>query len=258
MLADVQTQPDERGIALGRAGVADLRLPTKFVDRDGSTQATVATASAWAAVPANQRGTHMSRLVTLLGELRQELQLATLPEWLAKLATQMQADPVGVKLVLPLFVERQAPISKQASWLDYQAEINAEYTGKQATLSVAVIVPVKMLCPCSKEISETGAHAQRAHLTLKVWPKDAMPLLADLVALAEEAASAQVDAVIKRSDEKFITESAYAKPRFAEDAVREAARSLVEANFSQWQVNIVNYESIHNHQVFAEASSPTP
>lgn len=256
ILADVQGGRDARGLPLQRAGITGLRLPVPLTDRDGTTHTTVVTAAAWAAVPAAVRGTHMSRLAEEIGAWRTGLALADLPAWLETLATRMASATVGASLDFTLFLERPAPVSGKASWLDFTASVRGDRTAAGATMSAEVTVPVKMLCPCSKEIATAGAHAQRAHLSARVWPRDDLPCLRDLATQVEGHASARLQAVLKRADEKFVTEDAYANPRFAEDVVREVARDLASCgNYQRWRVRVLNYESIHNHQVFAEAAS---
>lgn len=258
ILADTQGGLDERGLALQRAGITGLRLPVPLTDQDGTTHTTLVTAAAWVAVPATARGTHMSRLVEEVGTWRAGLVLANLPAWLETLATRMESDTVGTNLDFTLFLERPAPASGKDSWLDFTASVRGDRTAAAVTMYAEVTVPVKMLCPCSKEIATDGAHAQRAHLTARVWPRDTLPCLRDLAAQVEGHASARLHSVLKRADEKIVTEGAYANPRFAEDVVREVANDLARSNrYHRWQVRVLNFESIHNHQVFAEANSAT-
>lgn len=258
-LADVQGGSDERGVALARAGIAGLRLPFNFAEPDGSASATVATASAWASVPAEQRGAHMSRLAESLGELGAAaggVSLAKLASWLGALVATMAAPRAGVELAFPLFWRRPAPVSGRPSWIDYEVKlVGSCAAAAPAELFAEVSVPATTLCPCSKEISATGAHSQRARVSAKVAVGDPPPALAALAAELQACASAPVDAVVKRVDEKGLTEAAYANPRFVEDVVREAARRLAAAGHASWEVRVRNMESIHSHDAFAAASS---
>ena len=255
-LADVQGSNDERGVALERAGIRGLRLPLVFTDSDGTSAATVATASAWASVPASQRGAHMSRLAESLGTLREGLSLDGFGKWLERLASTMGAPGVGAELSFTMFWNRSTPQSGRDSWIDYEAQLSGSCAaGGRPKVRVQVVLPATTLCPCSKEISASGAHSQRARLTAKVEMGDLIPAVSGLAALLQECASAPVDAVVKRIDEKSLTETAYANPRFAEDVVREAAARLAAASFAGWEVGVCNMESIHNHDAFAFASS---
>ena len=255
-LADVQGNADSRGIAIEQAGIADLLLPLPFTEADGSTFVTVAQTEAWTEVPCHQRGAHMSRLAEELGRWRTGLSLAALPDWLAGLADRMVSTCAGAKVSFPLFLERLTPISGRPSWLDCKANIAGVHRAGVAVITVEVIVPVTTLCPCSKEVSDEGAHSQRSELAAKVTIGTHVPVLRELAERIESHASAQLHAVLKRDDEKFVTEGAYARPRFAEDVVRELAADLnASAEFTAWRVAVRNLESIHNHDAFAVTSS---
>ena len=255
-LADVQGLADPRGLAISRAGISGLSLPLRFVEVDGGSFDTVARASAWASVAAGERGAHMSRLVEEVGSLRAGLSLAALPGWLAGLAGRMGSERVGVDMLFPFFVDRPAPVSGTESWIDCEARLRASLDGGEARTEVTVTVPVTTLCPCSKEVSETGAHSQRSLLSVTVEVGGDAPVLRELATMAESHASASLHAVLKREDEKHVTEGAYARPRFAEDLVREVAAELMASGeHGGWEVSVRNMESIHNHDAFAGATS---
>ena len=255
-LKDVQGDSDPRGITVERAGIADLALPLLFIESDGGEISTQASASAWTEVPPRQRGAHMSRLVTALGGWREGISLEQMKGRLAELARLMEASKVGVSLAFTFFLERSAPVSDLPSWIDCKANLSGLVEGGDAKVSVTVEVPVTTLCPCSKEVSSAGAHSQRARLSVTVDVEDRPPVLRELAERLESHASARLDAVLKREDEKFVTESAYDRPRFAEDVVREVAADMAgDGSVRRWSVSVLNMESIHNHDVFATTSS---
>ena len=255
MLPDVQASATDAA-ALPAAGIRRLRLPVCFHDADGSSQHTVATAAAWAAVPASQRGAHMSRLVEQLLSLRARLAVAQLPEFVGQLAAAMESDAAGVRLDFPLFVAKSAPESGAAGLLDFDATVQARHPA--GPLSLRIAVPVTMLCPCSREVAERGAHSQRAvfELEASVAASQSPPGLLALATRIEKHASAPLFAVVKRRDEKALTEAAYDNPRFAEDAARLIAADIGgDGSLADWKIRVTNRESIHNHDVFAIAGS---
>ena len=254
MLPDIQASAAGAGAAaLPAAGIRGLRLPVHFHDADGSSQHTVATAAAWAAVPPSQRGAHMSRLAAALLTLRARLEADRLAGFAQRLAAEMEADAAGVRLEFPLFIDRSAPRSAAAGLLDFDAAIEARHP--QERLSLRIAVPVTMLCPCSKEVSERGAHSQRAVFELEAGIAAGRKVrLIELARRIERHASAQLFSVLKRADEKALTEAAYDNPRFAEDAARRIAADIGgDDSLSDWRIRVTNRESIHNHDVFAIA-----
>ena len=256
MLPDVQGSAAAGAAGLPAAGIEGLRLPVVFHDSDGSRQHTVASATAWAAVPAGQRGAHMSRLASELLRLRERLQAAQLPEFARELAAAMEADTAGLRLDFPLFIDKSAPQSAAAGLLDFDAGLEARHPQQQLWLRIAV--PVTMLCPCSKEVSERGAHSQRAlfELEARIDQGKKAPALTELARRIERQASAPLFSVLKRADEKALTEAAYDNPRFAEDAARRIADEVGrDENLSDWKIRVTNRESIHNHDVFAIAGN---
>lgn len=255
-LADVQGDSDPRGITIERAGVAGLAMPLAFLEADGTRIDTQAEASAWAEVPPSQRGAHMSRLVTALSGWRSGVSLEGLAGLLDGLAGDMEAGRVGARLDFPFFVERETPVSGLGSWVDCRARVEGTRGGGKAEVEASVEVPATTLCPCSKEVSETGAHSQRSLLRATVAVGGSPPVLREMAARLESHASARIDAVLKRADEKFVTEGAYSRPRFAEDVARDIAADLAaDPGLGSWRVSVRNMESIHNHDVFAVTSS---
>ena len=255
-LNDVQADADRRGIAIEKAGIKNLALPLRFLDADGAAICSEARASAWSALPPDQRGAHMSRLVTSLGKWKDGVALFDLPAKMRDLASEMESDTIGVRLSFNFFLERATPVSGLHSWNDCKAAIEAILDDGNLSVSATVEVPVTTLCPCSKEVSKTGAHSQRSQLSVTVGVNGKAPSLRDLAERLEGHASARIDAVLKREDEKHVTEGAYDSPRFAEDLAREVAADLAsDKTIGKWSVSVRNMESIHNHDVFAATSS---
>jgi GTP cyclohydrolase IB len=252
-IPDVQSHPDARELAIDRVGIRGLRYPLRFADGNGEPQATIASCSAYVALAAERKGTHMSRLVAAIDEMPQPLSLAILPRMLDGLLARLEADGGRIELDFPWFLRKAAPVTGTPSMLDYEAKLAAELTGGRRTLEVTIIVPVMSLCPSSKAIADYGAHNQRSHLTLSVRPRaTAGVTLAELIAMAEQEASCELYGLLKRADEKYVTERAYERPRFVEDLVRGiAARLDGDSRFEGFSVEAENFESIHNHSAYA-------
>ena len=259
VLADVQGSAAKRRAVLAQAGISALLMPARFIDPEEGAQETVVQISAWAKVPAHQRGAHMSRLPASMHQLRQGFSPSLLANFVEDLATLMDAPAAGLELDMSLFLSRTAPVTGTPSWLDIKVGYRVWTNGPhRPTLECTIAVPVTMLCPCSKEISARGAHSQRGRietrLQLASGTQPGSPL--SLARRLETSASAQLYAVLKRADEKKVTEQAYDNPRFAEDTAREAATLLAsESGLSSWSVRALTCESIHNHDVFAVADS---
>ena len=239
-IPDVQSHPDIRALAIERVGIRGLRYPILFADGETVPQPTVASCSIYVSLPAERKGTHMSRLVAIIDSMPEPLSLATLPG-------------ARIELDFPWFIRKAAPVSGVGSLMDYEVKLAAELAGARRSLSATVIVPVMSLCPSSKAIADYGAHNQRSHLTLAVHPREATAIrLAELVAIAEEEASCELYGLLKRSDEKYVTERAYDRPRFVEDLVRGiAARLIDDPRLEGFRVEAENFESIHNHSAYA-------
>jgi len=246
-IPDVQSHPDARELAIDRVGIRGLRYPLRFVDVDDEPSSTVASCNVYVALPAERKGTHMSRLVSVIDEMSDPLSLASLPG-------RLEAEGGGIEIAFPWFLRKAAPVSGAQSMMDYEVRLAAEVLGGRRTVDVTVVVPVMSLCPSSKAIADYGAHNQRSHLRLSVRPRAGTSLkLAELIALAEEEASCELYGLLKRSDEKYVTERAYERPRFVEDLVRGIAARLVDdPRFEGFSVAAENFESIHNHSAFAE------
>jgi GTP cyclohydrolase I len=253
-IEDVQSLADARRLAIESVGVAGLRLPIGVRDAD-AIQQTVATARLAVELPAERRGTHMSRFVAMLMEQNTPLSAGMLPAFMADMLARLEAHAGEARFDFPWFMTKRAPVSGVESHMDYDVRLAATLGGGRATVSTEVTVPVTSLCPCSKQISLYGAHNQRSHIRVRVEDADEFSL-AELIALVEGQASAPLYGMLKREDEKFVTEQAYKNPKFVEDAVRDVALALKrDGRFGHFTVEAENFESIHNHSAFARLAS---
>ena len=249
-IPDMQSGRDERHLAIQRVGIKDVRYPLQLRVA-GAVQATSALWDLDVALPAEKKGTHMSRFVAWLDALDAPLDAATLRERLAAMLERLGASEGRVEARFSFFVRKRAPVSGVHSLLDYQGRWIAEARGGSTTVWAEVGVPVKSLCPCSKEISDYGAHNQRSLVTIRAELKAAVEWL-ELVRFAEDSASSEIWPLLKRSDEKWITERAYENPKFVEDLVRDVALKLnADPRIGRYRVEVENYESIHNHSAYA-------
>jgi len=255
-IPDVQSGSDERHLAIDQVGVRGVRYPIAFADRDGTAQPTIATANVYVALPEDRKGTHMSRLVALLEERAapgaDPLSVATLDAMLIELAARLDVAAGRIELAFPFFVRKIAPVSGVASLLDYEVRLQGEIRDGVVTKTISVAVPVTSLCPCSKEISDYGAHNQRSTVTITVRSEADIEVF-ELLRVAEEEASSELYGILKRADEKYLTEFAYDNPRFVEDLVRGVAgRLAADARVAAYSVEAENFESIHNHSAYAK------
>lgn len=250
-LPDHASDADRRGLAIDQVGIRDLRWPVAVLDRAQERQGTVVTLDISVGLPADRRGTHMSRIVECLEASGGELSLRTLPDLLALLQRRLEADTVHLVARFPYFVRKQAPVSGVPSWLDVDATFDATRTGDRIDFALTVDVPVTSLCPCSKAISDYGAHNQRSRVAVTVRGRR-MIWIEDVVDAIEGAASAPVYALLKREDEKHVTEQAYDNPRFVEDLVRDVVIAVRELEgVTGIEAVADNLESIHNHSAWA-------
>jgi len=202
-------------------------------------------------LPHQFKGTHMSRFVEILNQHEREITVKSFRNMLSEMTERLQAESGYIEMDFPYFVNKEAPISKVKSLMDYQASFIGEITGDQTSITVKVVVPVTSLCPCSKNISDYGAHNQRSHVTLTVRV-DSFVWIEDLIDLVEEEASCEIFGLLKRPDEKYVTERAYDNPKFVEDIVRDiAARLNDDDRIDAYIVESENFESIHNHSAYA-------
>ena len=252
-IPDTQSAPDARRLAIQRVGVKELRYPLR-VAVAGETQTTAATWTLDVALPAHRKGTHMSRFVAWLetiAALEAPLDTAVLAAQHARMLELLDAREGRVEAAFTFFVRKRAPVSGLSSLLDYQGRLVAETRGVASLIWMEVGVPVKSLCPCSKEISDYGAHNQRSLVTVRVQPLQPVAWQ-ELVRFAEESASSEIWPMLKRPDEKWVTERAYDNPKFVEDLVRDVALRLeADPRIGRYAVDVENFESIHNHSAFA-------
>lgn len=256
-IPDTQSERDERHLAIQRVGVKDVRYPLT-VRVSGAPQSTAALWSLDVALPAEQKGTHMSRFVAWLdaeAAQGQPLDAARLDAGLAAMLDKLGAGAGRIEARFSFFIRKRAPVSGLQSLMDYQGAWIAERVDGRTALWAEVAVPVKSLCPCSKEISDYGAHNQRSLVTIRVeilQPADAPLEWHELVRFAEESASCELWPMLKRADEKWVTERAYENPKFVEDLVRDVALRLnAEPRVGRYAVDVENFESIHNHSAYA-------
>ena len=255
-LADTQNQPDYRQIAIDRVGITNLRYPMQIRDRGHSLQSTVATCALTVDLPHHFKGTHMSRFVEVLNAHGPVLHVQNIHEILQELVARLDSEKAQVEFVFPYFVEKKAPVTGAPGLMDYEVKFNATYEKGRVDFVVTVGVLVTTLCPCSKAISEHGAHNQRGKVTFAV--RSELPIwIEDQVALVESCASSELYSVLKRPDEKAVTERAYENPVFVEDLVRNiAARANLESNITWYRIEAENYESIHSHNAYALIEKP--
>lgn len=255
-LTDTQSERDDRQLPIDRVGVRSLRFPLRIRDRDSAVQHTVATVSLAVDLPHHYKGTHMSRFVEVLHAHGTELTVATIAGMPQELIKKLHADKAHVEFRFPYFRAKKAPVSGAEGLLDYGVvfEVNADKGSSDFVLTVEV--PVTTLCPCSKAISARGAHNQRGIVTLAVRFSEPV-WIEDLIELVETSASAQLYSLLKRPDEKFVTEAAYDNPVFVEDLVRNVAQKVKSHPRLTWfRVEAENFESIHNHNAWAMIESP--
>ena len=253
VLDDVQARGDHRNVEIEAVGIADLRYPISLTGRSGASQRTVATVAMDVDLPGHVRGTHMSRFVEVLHDAAGDLSPRELPTLAAELRERLGSERARIVLDFPYFLERTAPVSGMTSLIDLEGRLAVSSGEESATLEIAARVPVTSLCPCSKEISDYGAHNQRGHVELHVHCRPSDPVwLEDLVEVAEQAASAPIYPLLKRVDERHVTMQAYDNPAFVEDIVRDAAVALQsDQRVLRFTASAANQESIHNHSAVA-------
>jgi GTP cyclohydrolase I len=251
MLPDVQSSDDAREIAIQRVGIKGLRYPVHVAGVPDPVRC-VASIDMYVALPAERKGTHMSRFIEVLQEQREALGPASLPALLQRMLRQLDAGEGSIELRFPYFIEKAAPVSGVRSLMDYEVALSGVVMGGATRVRQTVVVPVTSLCPCSKEVSDYGAHNQRSHVTIEI-EADAPLSIEEQVRIAEDAASSELWAVLKRGDEKFVTERAYDNPKFVEDMVRDVALALErDARVLAYRVSSENFEAIHNHSAYAQ------
>ncbi|MFM0297278.1 GTP cyclohydrolase I [Burkholderia sp. WP9] len=251
VMPDVQSTPDTRQIPIQRVGVKAVRHPLTVRTQAGEVQPTVGTWNLDVHLPADQKGTHMSRFVALLEENKAPLEPATFRTMLAAMLEKLEAEAGRIEVSFPYFVNKTAPVSGVQSLLDYEVTLTGETRNGATRLFLQVQVPVTSLCPCSKKISQYGAHNQRSHVTINAELAGDVAV-EELIRIAEEEASCELWGLLKRPDEKFVTERAYENPKFVEDLVRDVAQRLnADERIVAYVLEAENFESIHNHSAYA-------
>ncbi|MHB8253456.1 MAG: GTP cyclohydrolase FolE2 [Acidiferrobacter sp.] len=250
-IADVQNSADSRHIAIDKVGIKDIRHPVRVKDRSEGEQHTIAIFNMYVELPHNFKGTHMSRFVEILNSYETYISVESFQDMLTEMALRLEANAGHIEMTFPYFVMKTAPVSGVRSLMDYQVSFLGEIRNGRSVTTTRVVVPVTSLCPCSKEISERGAHNQRSHVTLSVRT-NRFVWVEDIIDLVEKQASCELYGLLKRPDEKYVTERAYDNPRFVEDMVREVASMLnADPRIDAYTVESENFESIHNHSAYA-------
>jgi GTP cyclohydrolase I len=250
-IADVQNSADTRQIAINKVGIKDIRHPMRIRDRSEGEQHTIANFNMYVNLPHNFKGTHMSRFVEILNSHETEVTVESFKDMLAEMTERLEAESGHIEMNFPFFINKTAPVSGVKSLLDYDVTLIGEIHEGRPIIDIKVVVPVTSLCPCSKKISDRGAHNQRSHVTVQartvgfIW-------IEEIIDMVEKQASCELFGLLKRPDEKFVTETAYDNPKFVEDMVRDIAVQLNrEERISAYVVESENFESIHNHSAYA-------
>jgi GTP cyclohydrolase I len=251
VIPDVQGSGDKRKLAIDQVGIKAIRHPIRVAERSGGVQHTVATFNMYVGLPHQFKGTHMSRFVEILNAHEREISVETFQLMLDEMVERLEAQSGRIEMQFPYFVNKSAPVSKVKSLMDYEVTFVGEVAKGGKCFRMKVVVPVTSLCPCSKRISEYGAHNQRSHITITARTKGFV-WIEELVDCAEKHASSELYGMLKRPDEKFVTERAYDNPKFVEDMVRDIAVELNRDKRIEWyRVESENFESIHNHSAYA-------
>ena len=250
-IPDVQNSADTRRLAINKVGIKDIRHPVRVRDRSGGEQHTIATFSMYVNLPHNFKGTHMSRFVEILNVPGREISVDSFKDMLTEMTGRLEAEAGHIEMTFMYFVTKAAPVSAVRSLMDYEVTFIGEIRDSRPTMNVKVVVPVTSLCPCSKKISKYGAHNQRSHVTVNVRVQDFI-WIEDIIDLVEKEASCELYGLLKRPDEKYVTERAYDNPKFVEDMVRDIAAKLNQDDrVAAYAVESENFESIHNHSAYA-------
>ncbi|NUM32964.1 MAG: GTP cyclohydrolase I FolE2 [Candidatus Brocadiae bacterium] len=258
-LQDIQNSEDQRGLEIDKVGVCDLCYPITVLDRQKEKQHTIAQITMSVNLPHNFKGTHMSRFISVLNQHRGEITMRTLPTVLEELKLKLKAESAHIEVSFPYMIEKTAPISHEKGLMYYDCRFAAESNSKTKDFILNVAVPITSLCPCSKAISDYGAHNQRGiiEISIRTYSDNTenyrLVWIEELIELAEQSASSPVYPILKRTDERHVTMQAYDNPMFVEDIVRNVAMRLnIDPRISWFSVRVVNQESIHNHSAFAQ------
>lgn len=251
-LVDIQATPDTRNIDIDMVGVRRVKYPMSVLVKGGGDQHTVGTFGLTVSLPREFKGTHMSRFVEVLSAHNHDMSSLKIPEILDELRRRLNAETAHLEVYFTYFIQKLAPVTQKPAMMGYECGFHAA-GGAKEKFEIEVTVPVTTLCPCSKEIADRGAHNQRGYVTVRVSPRSEEILwLEDIIAMIEGAASAPLYPLLKRPDEKFVTEQAYDTPRFVEDMVREVAIAFDrEPRIWRYRIEVENHESIHDHNAYA-------
>ena len=253
-IPDIQAKQDTRKLAIDQVGIREIRHPVKVRDRAHGDQYTVATFNMYVGLPHNFKGTHMSRFVEVLNDHENVISVHSFIEIVKQVADKLASKTSRIEMTFPYFREKSAPVTGVKSLVDYEVTLFGELKDDAVHITTRVIVPVTSLCPCSKEISSYGAHNQRSHVTITVLAEEFV-WIEELIDIAESNASSQLYGLLKRPDEKYVTEEAYDNPKFVEDMVRDIAGELIQdERVVSYTVESENFESIHNHSAYAKIS----
>ncbi len=250
-IPDIQSTEDTRRIDIDRVGIKAIRHPVVVRDRSGRDQHTVATFNMYVGLPHRFKGTHMSRFVEILNQHEYEITVDSFKRMITEMTDLLHAKVGRIEMAFPFFVTKTAPVSKVQSLIDYEVTFIGQIVDSIPHVEVKVVVPVTTLCPCSKDVSDYGAHNQRSHVTLQARLRDFI-WVEELIEIVERVASCELYGLLKRPDEKYVTERAYDNPKFVEDMVRDVAVQLnSDDRISAYTVESENFESIHNHSAYA-------
>lgn len=253
-MPDIQNSKDARHIAIDKVGIKDIKHPIVVRDRSGREQHTVADFNMYVNLPDKYKGTHMSRFVEILNQHEYEITVRSFKRMIEEMTELLNAESGDIEMTFPYFVNKAAPVSGVMSLMDYVVSFIGQIRDHQSEVLVKVQVPVTSLCPCSKNISDYGAHNQRSHITACVRMRDFI-WIEELIDTIEQLASCELYGLLKRPDEKHVTERAYDNPKFVEDIVRDVAVKFNEDDrISAYTVESENFESIHNHSAYAMLS----
>ena len=249
-MKDIQNHKDNRNIDIDQVGVKGIRYPITVLDKNMGEQQTVAKINMYVNLPRHYKGTHMSRFVEILNEHSRRISLQNFSEILEEMKKRLNAKSAHMEITFPYFINKMAPVTRSEGLMEYKCTFKGSLN-KRPDLVIIIHVPISTLCPCSKEISDFGAHNQRGEVKLQVRFKKFI-WIEDLINLVERSASSDVYSVLKREDEKYVTERAFNKPMFVEDIVRDIAQELnKDSNITWFAVESENFESIHNHNAYA-------
>ena len=249
-MRDVQNDIDFRKIEINKVGVKNLKYPIVLQDKENEKQHTIASINMYVNLPHHFRGTHMSRFIEILNKYRREIDIHNMGEIMKEMKTNLEAEAAHLEIDFPYFIEKKAPVSGAKSLMEYQCKFTGMLNDKMKIL-LGVSIPILTVCPCSKEISEHGAHNQRGTIIVQLQFKGFI-WIEDIIQMVENCASGSVFSLLKREDEKFVTEKSYENPKFVEDVVRDVATKLnKQENILWYKVEVESFESIHNHDAYA-------